>query len=243
MTATRLLLTVISAIAVWLGSGAIGVRAQQAQSSVDLTRLAGPNAVPMRKTMRSMRDMRFQDLMRQRYDFSCGSSALASLLHYGYGLEVTEPELIKKMMIGADPKAVVKNGFSMLDMKRYVESIGMRGHGFRIDADALYRLQMPVIALLDLKGYKHFVVVKGAANGRVFVADPALGHRVMLESDFVRGWNGIVLAVVADQPMRADSYLVSNRSSPALLRRVEALDRATTPPRVVEFGLVIADLF
>lgn len=243
MTATRLLLTAIAAIAVWLASGVTGARAQQAQTSVDLTRLAGPNAVPVRKTMRSMRDMRFQDLMRQRYDFSCGSSALASVLHYGYGLDVTEPELIKKMMVGVDPKDVVRNGFSMLDMKRYVESIGMRGHGFRIEVDALYRLQMPVIALLDLKGYKHFVVVKGAANGRVFVADPALGHRVMLESDFVKGWNGIVLAVVADRPTRADSYLVSNRSSPALQRRVEALDRATTPPRVVEFGLVIADLF
>lgn len=243
MTATRLLLTAIAATAVWLGSGAIGARAQQARTSVDLTRLAGPNALPMRKTMRSMRDLRFQDLMRQRYDFSCGSSALASLLHYGYGLDVTEPDLIKKMMVGVDPKQVVRNGFSMLDMKRYVESIGMRGHGFRIDADALYRLQMPVIALLDLRGYKHFVVVKGAANGRVFVADPALGHRVMLESDFVEGWNGIVLAVVADRPMRTDSYLVSNRSSPALRRRVEALDRATSPPRVVEFGLVIADLF
>ncbi|MGO4780994.1 cysteine peptidase family C39 domain-containing protein, partial [Lysobacter sp. 2RAB21] len=91
----------------------------------------------------------------------------------------------------------------------------------------MYRLQMPVIALLDLKGYRHFVVVKGAAGGRVFVADPALGHRVMQEADFVRGWNGIVLAVVSDQPMRTDSYLVNNRSSPALQRRVDALDHAT----------------
>jgi len=131
----------------------------------------------------------------------------------------------------------------MLDMKRYVEGLGLRGHGFRIDAEALYRLQMPVIALLDLKGYKHFVVVKGAASGRVFVADPALGHRVMSEGDFVQGWNGIVLAVVGDRPIDPDSYLVSSRSSPALARRVDALERATTPPPVVEFGLVHVDLF
>ncbi|RDZ26585.1 C39 family peptidase [Lysobacter silvisoli] len=243
MTCLRTLPTAIAIACLWLGAAVCEVRAQQAQSSVDLTRLTGPGTTPGRKTLRSMRDLRYQDLMRQRYDFSCGSSALASLLHYGYGLDVSEPELIKKMMVGVDPREVVKNGFSMLDMKRYVESIGMRGHGFRVDADALYRLQMPVIALLDLRGYKHFVVVKGAANGRVFVADPALGHRVMLERDFVKGWNGIILAVVADRPMRTDSYLVSNRSSPALQRRVEALDRATTPPRVVEFGLVITDLF
>ena len=65
----------------------------------------------------------------------------------------------------------------------------------------------------------------------------------MNEADFVAGWNGIVLAVVGDEPMRADSYLVSSRSSHALERRVDALDRATTPPRVVELGLVYADLF
>ncbi|MEI2457346.1 C39 family peptidase [Lysobacter firmicutimachus] len=210
---------------------------------VDVTRLVGNGAVPGIKPMRTMRDLRYRDLMQQRYDFSCGSAALASLLHYGYGLEVSEAELIKKMMVGVDPKEVVRNGFSMLDMKRYVSGIGMRAHGFRIEPDALYRLQMPVIALLDLKGYRHFVVVKGAAGGRVFVADPALGHRVMPEADFVRGWNGIVLAVVGDRPMRADSYLVNHRSSPALERRVDALDRATAPPRVVEFGLVVTDLF
>jgi predicted double-glycine peptidase len=226
-----------------LSGGARAQSGEERRTAVDVTRLTGNGTSPIVKPMRTLRDLRYRDLLHQRYDFSCGSAALASLLHYGYGLEVNEPELIKKMMIGVDPNEVVRNGFSMLDMKRYVESIGLRAHGFRIDADALYRLQMPVIALLDLKGYRHFVVVKGAAGGRVFVADPALGHRVMQEADFVRGWNGIVLAVVSDQPMRTDSYLVNNRSSPALQRRVDALDHATAPPRVVEFGLVIADLF
>jgi predicted double-glycine peptidase len=212
-------------------------------SAVDLTRLTGATATPVVKPMRTLRDLRYRELLRQRYDFSCGSAALASLLHYGYGLDVDEPALIEKMMVGVDPREVVRNGFSMLDMKRYVESIGLRAHGFRIDADALYRLQMPVIALLDLRGYRHFVVVKGAAGGRVFVADPALGHRVMPEAEFVRGWNGIVLAVVGDRPMRADSYLVGDRSSPALQRRGDALERATAAPRAVEYTLSLSDLF
>lgn len=214
-----------------------------AQSTVNVGPLIGPAATPIRKQMRTLRDLRYRDLMPQKFDFSCGSAALATVLQYGYGIESSETELIKKMLVGTDANEVIKNGFSMLDMKRYVESIGMRGHGFKVDVDALYQLQMPVIVLLDLKGYKHFVVVKGAAAGRVFVADPALGHRVMPEADFVRGWNGVVLAVIGDTPMRTDTYLVNSRSSPALMRRVDALERATTPPRVVEFGLVYADLF
>lgn len=215
----------------------------RAQTVVEIGRLAGPATPPVRKQMRTFRDMRFRDLMPQRFDFSCGSAALGTLLHYGYGIDTNEAKLITAMMEGNDPQQVVKNGFSMLDMKRYVDSIGMRGHGFKIEPDALYRLQMPVIALLDLKGYKHFVVVKGASAGRVFVADPALGHRVMSEADFVAGWNGIVLAVVGDKPMDAGSYLVSSNSSNALGRRVDALERATTTPQIVELGLVYMDLF
>jgi predicted double-glycine peptidase len=214
-----------------------------AQTTIDVGRLAGPGTAPVKKQMRTLRDLRFRDLTPQRFDFSCGSAALATLLQHGYGIETNETELIKQMLVGADAKDVVKNGFSMLDMKRYVSTIGMRAHGYKIEPEALYRLQMPVIALLDLKGYKHFVVVKGAAAGRVFIADPALGHRVMPEADFVRGWNNVVLAVVANRPMRGDSYLFNSRTSPALARRVDALDRATAPPRVVEFGLVHADLF
>jgi len=212
----------------------------QAQVAFDTSRFSG---VPVNKQVKTFRDLRFRELMQQKFDFSCGSAALASLLNYGYGKQVTEVELITKMMVGADPKEVVKNGFSMLDMKRYAESIGMRAHGYRIGSDALYQLQMPVIALMDVRGYKHFVLVKGASAGRVFVADPALGHRVLFERDFVQGWNGIVLAVVGDQPMHADSFLMRDRGSQALKRRMETLDRATTPPPVLEFGLVRTDLF
>lgn len=211
-----------------------------AQSRVDLSTLGAMGAG--HKPVRTLRDLRFRDLVQQRYDFSCGSAALATILTAGYGIETTEPDLIRWMMTGADTEEIIRNGFSMLDMKRYVESIGMRAHGFRVQPDALYRLQMPAIALLDLKGYKHFVLVKGAASGRVFVADPALGHRVMNEQDFVQGWNGILLAVVGDRPL-ADSFLVQGRSSAALGRRVEVLERATLPVPIVELGLVRADLF
>jgi hypothetical protein len=233
----------VIALAGILGAAGFVPGSATAQSVVEVGRLAGPGATPARKQMRTFRDMRYRDLMPQKFDFSCGSAALGTLLVHGYGMDTDEVELIAAMMEGTDPNVVVRNGFSMLDMKRHVESIGMRAHGFKVRPEALYRLQMPVIALLDLKGYKHFVVVKGAKAGRVFVADPALGHRVMREDDFVAGWNGIVLAVVGDAPMRDDSYLMSGNQSTALERRLDALGRATTPPKVVELGLVYTDLF
>lgn len=221
-------------------AGSIGLPGlAMAQTAFDATRIG---SAPVVKKIKTFRDMRYRDMMQQHYDFSCGSAALATLLNYGYGMNITETGLIEKMLVGADPKEVVKNGFSMLDMKRYVESIGMRGHGYRIKPDALYQLQMPVIALMEVRGYRHFVLVKGASAGRVFIADPALGHRVVYEKDFVKGWNGVVLAVVGDKPILADSFLMRDRGSLALKRRMDVLDRATTPPPVLEFGLIRADL-
>ncbi|MCL1636014.1 C39 family peptidase [Luteimonas sp. SX5] len=230
----RLAIPKILLLAVTIGLPGLGM----AQTAFDVTRIG---SVPVTKQVKTFRDLRYREMMQQHYDFSCGSAALATLLHYGYGIEVSETDLIKKMLVGADPKEVVKNGFSMLDMKRYVESIGYRGHGFRIKPDALYQLQMPVIALMEVRGYRHFVLVKGASAGRVFIADPALGHRVVYEKDFVKGWNGVVLAVVGDKPMLADSFLMRDRGSLALKRRMDVLDRATTPPPVLEFGLMRAD--
>jgi predicted double-glycine peptidase len=210
-----------------------------AQVSIDAGLLG---AAPVGKRMHTLIDLRYRDIVRQRFDFSCGSAALATLLNGAYGDRLDETQLIRKMIVGTDAKRVVQQGFSMLDMKRYVESAGMQAQGFRVDSKALYRLRVPVIVLQDLKGYKHFVVVKGADAGRVFIADPALGHRVMSESDFTKGWNGIVLAVTTDRPLIA-SAIVDGRQSLALRQRVDALGRATMPIPVVELGLVRADLF
>lgn len=197
---------------------------------------------PVSKRVETLRDLRYRDIVRQQYDFSCGSAALATLLNGVYGERVTETALIKQMMQGVDAREVVQKGFSMLDMKRYIEASGMQARGFRVDTQALYRLRVPVIALHEYKGYKHFVVVKGAEAGRVFIADPALGHRVIPDTDFAKGWNGIVLAVVTDRPLKA-SAIVDGRQSVALRRRVDALGIATLPVPVVELGLVRADLF
>src|SRR3546814_6157019 len=72
----------------------------QAQSSHGIGVLTG--IAPAHKSIRSLRDLRFRELVQQRYDFSCGSAALASLLQYGYGMDVSEQELIKQMMVGAN---------------------------------------------------------------------------------------------------------------------------------------------
>ena len=210
-----------------------------AQATIDTATLAG---VPLAKTVRSMREIRYGHIVGQQYDYSCGSAALATLLKYGYGIDIPEPELIRRMMAFSSPEVVVKNGFSMLDMKKFVETIGLEGRGFRVNAEALYHLRIPVLVLMNLGGYEHFVIVKHAENARVFIADPALGNRVVLEKDFVASWNGLMFAVLG-KPFREDSPLLQDNVSLALKLRTNALENSTASTPFVEFGLSKADWF
>jgi uncharacterized protein len=213
--------------------------ASHAQSTIDTTNLAG---VPFTKTVRSMRDIRYSHIVSQQFDFSCGAAALATLLKFGYGIDIPETELIRRMMAFSKPEVVVKNGFSMLDMKKFVETIGLRGRGFRVNSDALYHLQIPVMVLMNIDGYEHFVIVKHAEEGRIFIADPALGNRIVMEEDFVKSWNGLVFAVLG-KPFREDSPLLQGNESLAEKLRQRALDASTAATPFVDYGLSKADWF
>jgi predicted double-glycine peptidase len=222
-----------------LFAGLVLSQTGHAQSALSMNAAAG---VPFDVNVRSIHEIRYNHIVSQRYDYSCGSAALATLLKYGYGIDIPESDMIQRMMVFSTPEVVVKNGFSMLDMKKFVETIGLRGRGFRVTPEALYHLQIPVLVLMNSDGYEHFVIVKHAEDGRVFVADPALGNRIVMEDDFVKKWNGLVFAVVG-KPFMEDSPLLQGNESLALKLRERALENGTAATPFVEYGLIKAELF
>src|SRR3546814_9253728 len=88
-----------------------------------------------------------------------------------------------------DREAIRKVGFSMLDMKTYLASRGFRAEGFRITVDQLKLVKRPTIVLMDLKGFKHFVVIKGVRGDRVLTGDSVLGLNEYSLEDFEKHWN------------------------------------------------------
>lgn len=139
----------------------------------------------------SWRDMPFRTVVRQQYDYSCGSAALATLLKHHYGVEVGEADLFKAMWAAGDQAKIRRAGFSLLDMKRYLEARGWKADGYRMPLDRLADAGRPWIALIDLGSYRHFVVVKGDRNDRVLVGDPALGVKSYSRAEFQKIWNGV----------------------------------------------------
>lgn len=150
---------------------------------------------PFRVDVVSYRDLPFRTVVRQHYDFSCGSAALATLLRHHYGRDVDEEAVFRAMYVAGDQAAIQRVGFSLLDMKSYLEQRGYRADGFRVSLDALARRKTPAIVMIDTAGYRHFVVLKAVEGDRVLIGDPALGLKVYDRETFSRLWNGVAFII------------------------------------------------
>ena len=139
----------------------------------------------------SFAEMPFRTVVRQQFDYSCGSAALATLLRYHYGRHTSEAMVFQAMYAVGDQARIQKLGFSLLDMKKYLAAMGYQADGYRLSLDALAKAATPAIALIQIGAYKHFVVIKGVIGDSVLVGDPALGLRKFSRAEFLAGWNGI----------------------------------------------------
>jgi predicted double-glycine peptidase len=141
----------------------------------------------------SLRDMPFRTVVRQQYDYSCGSAALATLLRHHYGRAVDEAAIFRAMYAAGDQAKIRKVGFSLLDMKRYLAaSQALPADGYRWTLSDLERARAPAIALIKVGAYRHFVVVKGVRHGKVLVGDPAQGLKLYALKEFQAVWDGVV---------------------------------------------------
>ena len=144
----------------------------------------------------SMREARFQRTLHQQYDFSCGSAAVATLLTHHYADPVTEEFVFEQMYQQGDQQKIRKEGFSLLDIKRFLASRGFLADGFQLPLDKLAEAGFPAIVLVAEQGYRHFVGVKGRGQSRVLFGDPAGGTRAMPRASFEAIWQGRLLFVI-----------------------------------------------
>ncbi|WP_348550075.1 C39 family peptidase [Acidithiobacillus sp.] len=176
-----------------------------------------PGAGVVHVPVRSMVGMHFIHVVRQHTDFSCGAASLATILKYGFNRDVTEESVMKGLFTVSNPAEVEKVGFSMLNLKNYVDKIGLQAQGYVVTPAELEKIHIPVIVLLDLKGYKHFVVLEKTTANKVYLADPALGNRIMAKDIFLKDWNKIVFAVFG-KGFDPHSVLLTPPEAPSALR-------------------------
>lgn len=176
-------------------------RRRPAAGTVSLARIVAvaatvvaPGAAPAKSgPVESLLEMRQEQVVMQEWDLSCGAAALATILNYQHGDPVSEREIASALVRREEylerPELLqLRQGFSLLDLKRYVEQRGYAGMGFGMLQLADLVAKAPLLVPVNFKGYNHFVVFRGMLANRVLLADPAFGNRTMTVERFETAW-------------------------------------------------------
>lgn len=152
------------------------------------------------KPVQSLLEIRHDKVVRQQWDLSCGAAALATVLTYQHDDPVPERTIAETMLERTDAELVqARLGFSLLDLKRFVDARGYQGIGYaEVSLDDLVELG-PAIVPVRITSFDHFVVFRGRMGDRVLLADPAWGNRIMHVATFAEVWRDHLAFVVERQ--------------------------------------------
>jgi uncharacterized protein len=90
--------------------------------------------------------------------------------------------------------------------------LGLESGGYRGEFSDLVSQGQPAIVPISYAGFKHFVVYKGYKNGRVYVADPALGNISFDETRFKEIWENNTLYLINVAPEQRKNLLAMQES-------------------------------
>lgn len=173
-----------------------------------------------REPVKSLLEMRHQNVVVQAWDLSCGAAALATLLNFQHNDWVSEREIARGLIrrdeyIKYPDLLRIRQGFSLLDLKLYVDARGYLGVGYgRLDLEHLQQ-RAPIMVPIVTNGYNHFVIFRGIRGNRVLLADPAWGNRTMTVERFQHSWlEHPQFGKLGFVVQRADGVVADNRLTP-----------------------------
>lgn len=172
----------------WANATEIGIKTQQTRITTSV--------VPWS-------EIRKRSLVRQGWDISCGAAALSTLMTYYHNYPVSETAITLTLLKNTDPELVRKRGgFSLLDLKRYVNAKGFEGRGYgAMSLEDIVAFSIPAILPVRIRDFDHFVVYRGRVGGRVLLGDPAFGNLTLTITQFNEMWRSKIAFFVIDKGM------------------------------------------
>lgn len=114
----------------------------------------------------------------------CGAASLSIILAY-YGLWVPLEKMRQECGVNRD-------GVSASNIVKAARGRLCTASGYRWPAEMLKKAVFPLLIHWE---FNHFVVLEGIENEKVYINDPAVGHRVLPFEDFVTSYTGISLEI------------------------------------------------
>jgi predicted double-glycine peptidase len=153
------------------------------------------------KDPKTWEEIQEQYVVMQKFDYSCGAAAMATLLNYYFQDEITERAILLDIIDHLEEDEFEnreEEGLSLLDLKRFAERRGYQALGVKLELPTLLALRGPVLVYMESDGYEHFAILRGVREDRVFLADPSLGNVRMMVGDFADEWPGIALVLAKE---------------------------------------------
>ena len=93
--------------------------------------------------IQSVIEKRHKNVVLQQWELSCAAAALATILRYQHGIPATEHSvalgMISRTEYLSNPEILrIRQGFSLFDLKRYVDNLGYEGLSRAIEPLAHY---------------------------------------------------------------------------------------------------------
>jgi len=152
--------------------------------------------ISIKRKVRSYIEYKNEGLVRQRFDYSCGSSSLATILKFFFNDKVTEEEILKwilkkKGLMDKDCQGKRKEKcrveklqeleeedfkLSFYDLAEFAKERGYRPVALALNLEELRKLKVPAIAFVKIRRNGHFTVYKGMDDKFVYLADPSFGN-------------------------------------------------------------------
>jgi NHLM bacteriocin system ABC transporter peptidase/ATP-binding protein len=116
----------------------------------------------------------------------CGAAALGIVLHF-FG-RVAPLETLRAEC------GVNRDGSKASNMVKAARKFGMEAKGKRLDAKTvLFEVRKNRVPAIIHWNFNHFLVLEGHKGDKVFLNDPAVGHRTVDMDEFSRAFTGIAL--------------------------------------------------
>jgi uncharacterized protein len=154
------------------------------------------------KTVCTWKQIQQVHIVMQKRDYSCGAAALATILVYYWGDNVTEDQIlltIQKILTPEEMEDRIKKGLAISDLRRAAVEMGYLSTIGTLTFQKLTESKVPLIVGITHKKFDHFVVYRGVDCDWVYLADPIRGNIRMSFIDFVSEWQKNAALVVAKE--------------------------------------------